>query len=120
MKLYAVRVFVHDWDAAFRFYSETLGLEVKFNAQDKDMGWAEFDIGGPSLGLERVGPDDSEGSQLVGRFLGISLQVEDIQDCYDTLHRKGVIFTQAPEKQEWGGSLAHFKDPEGNILTLLG
>ena len=25
-----------------------------------------------------------------------------------------------PEKQFWGGSLAHFRDPAGNTLTLLG
>ena len=78
MKLYAVRVFVHNWDAAHGFYRDTLGLSEKFNAPD--MGWAEFDIGGPSLGLERVDPADQEASKLVGRFVGISLQTENIRE----------------------------------------
>jgi predicted enzyme related to lactoylglutathione lyase len=33
---------------------------------------------------------------------------------------KGVHFTAPPEKQEWGGTLAHFEDPAGNVLTLVG
>ena len=33
---------------------------------------------------------------------------------------KGVVFTEPPEKQQWGGTIAHFRDPDGNILTLLG
>ena len=118
MKLYAVRVFVRDWAEACAFYGETLGLRERF--RDDDMGWAEYDLGGPCLGLERVAPGDREGEALLGRFLGISLQVEDIEALYETLRAKGVRFTAAPEKQPWGGTLAHFQDPEGNELTLLG
>jgi predicted enzyme related to lactoylglutathione lyase len=25
-----------------------------------------------------------------------------------------------PEKQPWGGIVAHFRDPDGNVITLLG
>ena len=118
MKLYALRVFVNDWDRACEFYEHTLGLPIKF--KDASMGWAEFDVGGPSLALERVSEDDVEGRSLVGRFLGISLQVENIITTHEALQGKGVEFTAEPEKQSWGGTVAHFKDPEGNILTLLG
>ena len=31
-----------------------------------------------------------------------------------------VEFLAPPEKQPWCGSLAHFRDPDGNVLTLLG
>ena len=44
MKLYALRVFVNDWDRACEFYEHTLGLPIKF--KDASMGWAEFDVGG--------------------------------------------------------------------------
>lgn len=118
MKLYAVRVFVHDWESAFDFYANILGLPVKFN--EPSMGWAEFDIGGASLGLERVEVDDEEGHQLVGRFVGISLQVDDIDSVYEGLKEKGVEFIEPPAKQDWGGTLAHFRDPARNVITLLG
>jgi hypothetical protein len=32
---------------------------------------------------------------------------------------KGVEFTGRPEKQQWGGTLAHLKDLDGNVLTLM-
>ena len=118
MKLYAVRVFVENWESAYHFYEKVLKLPLSF--KDDGFGWAEFDIGGPKLGLERVSSGDEEGKKLVGRFLGVSLQVEDIQSTYEDLKRLGVEFAGPPQKQSWGGTLAHFKDPAGNTLTLLG
>lgn len=118
MKLYAVRIFVRSWLEACDFYGTKLGLEERF--RDDELGWAEYDIGGPCIGLERVAPEDSEGAALIGRFVGASLQVDDIASVYDELKRKGVQFTAPPEKQVWGGTLAFFKDPDGNELTLLG
>lgn len=122
MKLYALRIFVRDWAAACAFYGETLGLTERF--RDDEFGWVEYafaeDGTGPCFGIERVDDGDVEGAALVGRFLGVSLQVADIAATYEALKGKGVVFTAAPEKQPWGGSLAHFKDPDGNELTLLG
>jgi hypothetical protein len=31
-----------------------------------------------------------------------------------------VVFDGPPERQIWGGTLAHFRDHAGNVLTLLG
>lgn len=118
MELYAVRIFVRDWSAACRFYGETLGLTERF--RNDEIGWAEYDLGGPCIGLERVQPDDGDGAALVGRFVGISLRVDDLEGLYESLSRKGVDFTSPPEKQDWGGTLVHFRDPDGNTLTLLG
>ena len=117
MKLYAVRIFVDDWQTACDFYANTLGLTCEF--KDESFGWAEFDVGGGAkFGIERCDPDSQDRS-LVGRFLGVSLQVEDAFATYEVLKGKGVEFTASPEKQAWGGVLAHFKDPCGNIITLM-
>jgi predicted enzyme related to lactoylglutathione lyase len=90
LTLYVVRVFVTDWDRALRFYTETLGP--------------------PYEGAE--GP-------LVGRFVGVSLRVDDIDETYQTLRGRGVEFVAPPARMPWGGVLAHFRDPDGNVLTLL-
>ena len=118
MEIYAVRIFVRQWPEACAFYGDTLGLTERFRSDE--FGWAEYDLGGPCFGIERVQPDDGEGEALVGRFVGVSLQVEDIYAVYRSLKAKGVKFTAPPEKQDWGGTLAHFQDPDGNVLTLLG
>ena len=126
MKLYAVRIFVRQWSEACAFYGAALGLKERY--RNDEIGWAEYEFegaggspgGGPCLGLERVEPGDSDGEAMTGRFLAVSLQVDDIDDTYRSLSNKGVPFTAPPERQAWGGSLAHFRDPDGNVLTLLG
>jgi|TARA_Y100000310_G_scaffold334935_1_gene415773 predicted enzyme related to lactoylglutathione lyase len=115
--LYAVRIFVANWDAAVEFYENVLELECAF--KDGDMGWAQYKVGASHLGIERVANDSTEAS-LIGRFVGVSLMVESLDQLYQELLAKGVQFTGAPAKQPWGGVLAHLKDPDGNVLTLLG
>jgi predicted enzyme related to lactoylglutathione lyase len=117
-KLSAVRIFVTDWERAIRFYSETLEMAVAFRSDE--MGWAQMATGEAQLALERVDPNDEEGKSLVGRFVGASLQVPDIFATCATLAERGVEFAAPPEEQLWGGVLAHLRDPDGNILTLLG
>ena len=117
MKLYGVRIFVDDFAAARTFYVETLGLPIAWDmAEHGAMG---LDVGGPQLIVEAVDPDGEDAS-LMGRFVGVSLQVDDIHQTHAALSGKGVAFTGPPEKQFWGGWLAHFVDPAGNTLTLLG
>ena len=118
MKLYAVRILVDDWLSACEFYEKKLGLILEF--KDESFGWAEFDVGGAKFGIERVDDNaSSEDKALIGRFLGVSLQVDDVQSTYEDLRSKGVEFTSVPEKQEWGGTLASFKDTSGNVITLM-
>ena len=117
MKLYAIRIFTTDWDRSVDFYQETVGLPLTF--ADQAFAWAEFDLGGARLGIEGIDAGAQQVDALVGRFVGVSITVDDLHLAYAQLTDKGVEFTAPPEKQPWGGTLAHFKDPDGNVLTLL-
>ncbi|MEM8766093.1 MAG: VOC family protein [Pseudomonadota bacterium] len=117
-RLYAVRIFSHRWEESLIFYKDVIRLPLAFS--DASMGWAQFEVGTAHLGLERCDPADDESRELVGRFIGISLEVDDIQGTYEALLAQGVEFVAPPEKQAWGGTLAHFKDPDDNVVTLLG
>jgi len=116
--LRVVRVFVTDWARAIRFYTETLGIAT--TTRDDRAGWAELATGQAKLALERVDPRDPEGLAHVGRFVGVSLAVADVEATYRRLSSRGVPFLEPPERQPWGGVLAHLRDPDGNVLTLLG
>lgn len=115
-RLNVVRVFVDDFERAVRFYTETLGIPATFRSDE--MGWAQLGTGAAELALERSSPDEER--DLVGRFVGVSLAVDDVDTTYEELRAKGVRFRAPPERQPWGGVLAHFEDPDGNVLTLLG
>ncbi len=117
-RLYALRVFTRDWDRAVAFYSETLGMPIHY--ANPEIGWAELDTGAAHLAIERLAADDLEADELVGRFVGVSLEVDDIEMAHETLAARGVEFLEPPMEQPWGGVLAHFRDPDGNVLTLLG
>ncbi len=112
MKIYGVRVWVDDMAVAKHFYGETLGLATK---------WSMEVAVGYDLGVDLIVEleDGAEVPSLVGRFVGASILVEDIQASYAALSAKGVPFEGPPEKMFWGGTLAHFKDPAGNTLTLM-
>ncbi len=117
-ELRVLRIFVTDWERAIRFYTETLGIPTTFRGDE--MGWAQLDTGACNLALERADPADEEAMGFVGRFVGASLEVGDIHACYETLLARGVAFLEPPAEQPWGGTLAHLRDPDGNVLTLLG
>ena len=117
-RLYAVRVFTTRWEETLSFYRYVVGFPVEH--VNADIGWAQFSLGSACIGLERCAVDDPEAADLVGRFVGISIEVDDIESTYQRLVAAGVEFTGPPQRQPWGGTLAHFKDPDGNILTLLG
>ena len=113
-----VVVFVRDWDRAMRFYADLLGIEVA-RRHDRD-GFAEFRFpaGGPNLLVEQVDKTDVAAHGLVGQFVGLSVTVRDIRRCYEHLSAKWVRFEAPPSRQSWGGMLAHFYDPDGNMWSM--
>ncbi len=118
MELSAARVFVRDLAQAQHFYGSLLGLPLQ--AGGADFGFCVFAPGSTQLVVEPVGPEAPEEDQvLVGRFTGLSFSVSSIQNQYNELRARGVIFTSEPEVQPWGGVLATLRDPSGNELQLV-
>jgi catechol 2,3-dioxygenase-like lactoylglutathione lyase family enzyme len=113
MKLAAVRLFVEDLAAARSFYADLLGLKPV----SLEPAALLFDVG-PLLIVEPA-DDDARREGLVGRFAGISLRVDDIEALHGRLKAGGCAITGPPERQAWGGTLMHVKDPSGNIVSFV-
>ena len=111
----AVRIFVHDLGVSKEFFIDKLGLPLSLEIP----ACLIFKTGGTQLIIEPIAIDDQEHKEYVGRFTGISFDVINIKAVHKQLIDKGVVFDSGPSKQDWGGALAHFKDPDGNILTLV-
>ena len=118
-------IFVDDQDQAERFYTETLGFQVKTNAPyGPDERW-----------LSVVAPEDPDGVELVlhltdeparafqaaNREVGrpvLSLRTDDCQREAERLKAKGVVFVKEPGRMAYGGIDAVFADSCGNLLNL--
>ena len=58
-------------------------------------------------------------SVLLGRFLGFSLEVKDMDNFYQKSIELGIIFTGPPEEQVWGGIMTHVIDCSGNTFSVV-
>lgn len=115
-RIWYANVFVTDLERAVRFYRDTLGLPLQF--ADEKFGYASFAPEGIRLGLAVVDPSASNASSLVGRHTGIGFGVPDLDAAHQQLSAKSVHFTMVPAKQPWGGYMAMFADPDGNVFYL--
>ncbi|MDG2320130.1 MAG: VOC family protein [Rhodospirillaceae bacterium] len=111
----AARVFVSNVDKAARFYGDTLGLTISVESVQSVI----FTLQNMDLIIEQADPTNPEGAEMIGRFTALSFAVEDCQSAVGLLTGKNVQFLAPAQKQAWGGFVAHFLDPEGNVLTLV-
>lgn len=49
----------------------------------------------------------------------VSFRVEDVDAEYARLQQMGVVFMTRPHTYPWGARSVHFRDPDGNIVTLV-
>jgi catechol 2,3-dioxygenase-like lactoylglutathione lyase family enzyme len=107
---------VRDQDVSLKFYTETLGFKVAtdqpFNERQR---WIELLIPGTDTGLALFTPEGHE--KRIGEFQSISFWCDDVFLTAKVLKSKGVTFTREPANEHWG-SIAVFKDPDGNEFAL--
>ena len=113
-RIHQVSIRISDIDRAVRFYRDTLGLKLLFQAPPQ---LAFFDCGGVRLMLSPAEPEfDHQGSVLY-------FAVDDIKAAHTALAAAGVTFrtlphmiAKLPDREVW---LTDFEDSEGNVLALM-
>jgi len=113
-RIHQVSIRISDIDRAVRFYRDTLGLKLLFQAPPQ---LAFFDCGGVRLMLSPAEPEfDHQGSVLY-------FAVDDIKAAHTALAVAGVTFrtpphmiAKLPDREVW---LTDFEDSEGNVLALM-
>ena len=81
-------------------------------------GFIAFQFGEARLSISAHSQIDNGGAKDPLRIM-VNFAVDDIHASYQRLRGKGVEFIREPEKEHWGGYVATFKDPDGNVLQLL-
>jgi catechol 2,3-dioxygenase-like lactoylglutathione lyase family enzyme len=115
---------VNDLETARKFYGNTLGLEVK--VLDEENGLMQLNHAGGKVTLCYLKPDLEPGNYTILNF-----PVENIDAAVEELSGRGVSFERYDGfdqddmaiargiAQNRGPDIAWFKDPAGNILSVL-
>ena len=121
-KISTVSLYVEDQQRAKKFYTETLGFELRTDAElypGADTRWIAVAPPGAETELILYEMDHhwEHYKGVIGKSQSITLQVTDIQAVYDDLKAKGVEFTDEPSKEPWG-TYVTMVDSEDNKILL--
>ncbi|HHY73633.1 MAG TPA: glyoxalase [Bacillus bacterium] len=106
-------IIVTDFKKAVQFYVETLGLKLTHEVEGH-----LAQIEAPGLTISLIHPTREQGSQP-GRAdnISIGLEVQKLEPAIEILKSRGVEFPHITEEN--ATRIAHFSDPEGNLLYLI-
>lgn len=108
-------IFVSDMDRAVTFYTETLGLALKYRAGNQ---WTEvMTASGLRIGLHPKSQNGPTPGSRGAISVGFDVEQLPIEQLVQDLSAKGVRFEGVVNDGPWV-KLAHFADPDGNELYL--
>ena len=94
------------------FYRDVVGLEPR-----PEMGEGAFDAGGASFMVD--GHSETKGPTKEPQRALIDFFVDDLAAEQKRLEGQGVKFIRTAGKEEWGGVISTFLDPDGNYCQLI-
>lgn len=95
------------------FYRDVLALPVR---SDRD-GFINFDFGGQRLTV--AVHSELSGPARDAKRVMVNFATDDIESDVARLVAAGVRLIRHAERERWGGTVATFPDPDGNILQLM-
>ena len=110
-----ITLWTDDLDRMLRFYRDVLRLPL--HSFHEDEGFAAFELGDIRFNVGRHG--SITGASRDPLRIMPHLGVDDIHAEHARLSAEGVAFIRVPEQEHWGGWVATFQDPDGNVLQLL-
>lgn len=123
-RLTHVTVFVKNQDEALEFYTKKLGFKIHTDAMfGPSMRWLTVTPGAQKdMEISLMLAETVEEKALVGKQSGskplLAFACDDCKKTHDTLKSNGVKILSAPEKQDWGISMA-IEDLYGNGLYIV-
>jgi lactoylglutathione lyase len=114
MRLHQVLLQVKDMDRSKKFYTEILGLKLRYDFSPEYL--AVLTSNKLQIGFHpyRRG---SSATNNKDRPIGIEFQVDDVDFWYKRLRKLGVRFIEKP-RSAWGEMEARFLDPDGYRLAI--
>jgi predicted enzyme related to lactoylglutathione lyase len=95
------------------FYADVVGLSRR-----PDMGDGAFAMGAATLFVD--GHSETKGAAKEPQRYLLDLFVGDVAAEQSRLEAAGVRFIRKQGKEEWGGVISTFVDPDGNYVQIIG
>ena len=111
-----VALLVSDQDKALDFYTKVIGFEKRLDAPTP-IGPRFVTVGIPGQDFELVLWPGTPARAELGSAV-YTIEVDDCRAAFETLGARGVQFEPAELLQFPWGSIARFKDPDGNQLQV--
>lgn len=122
MELAQVRLLVSDFAACYHFYSEVLGLKPQSGATQ-----GPYEKFSPSAGAAGIALQDRSmmaeilgelGDEASGHRSLVVLRVDDLNTFCEQITTRGAALLHGPTLMTDRMTVAHLKDPEGNLVEL--
>ena len=94
------------------FYKDVVGL-----TQNRQLGEGAFDAGGTPFLID--GHSETKGPAKEPQRVLINFFVDDLKGEQGRLEQQGVTFIRTAGREEWGGVISTFLDPDGNYCQLI-
>ena len=107
-----IQITSEDPDRLKSFYRDTVGLP-----NVPEMGDGAFAVGGANLFVD--GHSETKGQTKEPQRMLVDLVVDDAAAERARLEGRGVEFIRREGKEEWGGTISTFLDPDGNYCQLV-
>ena len=123
MKITQAFLLVNDQDAAKRFYTEVLGLEVETDYQGEGFRWLSLKAPGPDGGASLVlsaaagAASAWQAEQRESGLPAFSFSIADDAE-FEAIRARGARVIMEPTRQQYGGTDALIEDTVGNIICL--
>lgn len=119
------RLLVSNIEACFNFYRDVMEFQVTMDAVHE--GYADFAAGDLNLALfrrqemaEMVGTENKPADVECQDKVVLIFSVNDLEEVYQNLKRKGIQFTKSPMNNPYYGiKTAYLRDPDGNLIGLF-
>ena len=109
----AIMLGVRDLPQALAFYKEKLGLKVIMQEPQQ----ALLQCGTVMLGLSR---GHAHAAPHVAGATEVVFQAEGVRAAHEALTAHGVPFATEPHQVTPAEWVAHFRDPDGHLLSIFG
>jgi len=122
VELTHTRLLVNHYKECFEFYSAVLQFPCTWG--DASSNYAQFTVGTTQLAifekhqmLEDLGESlpSLEENKVQSMLI---FRVANVDRTYEELQSKVAFINEPHDRKDWGIRVAHFKDPEGNIIEI--